>query len=92
MRKEGSLIGSHYYFIETNPRPSFNRIRAYGERLDIPAGTKLVTYLVKAWRTEETITNLVQKGLGHTVGPFKAVYAPRPIVVPSLTSNWLGSR
>ena len=32
-------IGSHYHFIETNPRLSFDRGRAYGKRLDIPAGT-----------------------------------------------------
>ncbi|PPQ80155.1 hypothetical protein CVT25_001448 [Psilocybe cyanescens] len=32
-------IGSHYHFIETNPILSFDRIKAYGKRLDIPAGT-----------------------------------------------------
>ncbi|KAJ3772302.1 metal-dependent hydrolase, partial [Lentinula raphanica] len=32
-------IGSHYHFIETNPRLTFDRGRAYGKRLDIPAGT-----------------------------------------------------
>ncbi|KAJ3554541.1 hypothetical protein NM688_g3056 [Phlebia brevispora] len=32
-------IGSHYHFIETNPAMSFDRARAYGMRLDIPAGT-----------------------------------------------------
>jgi urease len=34
-------IGSHYHFIETNPQLSFDRIRAYGYRLDIPAGTSV---------------------------------------------------
>jgi urease beta subunit len=32
-------IGSHYHFIETNAALSFDRVRAYGKRLDIPAGT-----------------------------------------------------
>ena len=32
-------IGSHYHFIEANASLSFDRGRAYGKRLDIPAGT-----------------------------------------------------
>ncbi|TQV96277.1 urease [Cordyceps javanica] len=32
-------VGSHYHFIETNPQLEFDRARAYGFRLDIPAGT-----------------------------------------------------
>ncbi|EJU04564.1 urease [Dacryopinax primogenitus] len=32
-------VGSHYHFIETNPQLSFDRAKAYGKRLDIPAGT-----------------------------------------------------
>jgi urease beta subunit len=32
-------IGSHYHFIETNAALSFDRSRASGKRLDIPAGT-----------------------------------------------------
>jgi urease subunit gamma/beta len=32
-------VGSHYHFVETNPRLSFDRDQAYGMRLDIPAGT-----------------------------------------------------
>ncbi len=31
-------VGSHYHFIETNSRLQFDRERAYGMRLDIPAG------------------------------------------------------
>ncbi|KAF7953933.1 uncharacterized protein EAE97_001331 [Botrytis byssoidea] len=34
-------IGSHYHFIETNPQLDFDRIKAYGYRLDIPAGTSV---------------------------------------------------
>ena len=32
-------VGSHYHFVETNPALRFDRGRAYGQRLDIPAGT-----------------------------------------------------
>ncbi|KAI9682949.1 MAG: Urease [Trizodia sp. TS-e1964] len=34
-------IGSHYHFIEVNPQLSFDRIKAYGYRLDIAAGTSI---------------------------------------------------
>ena len=34
-------VGSHYHFIETNPLLEFDRARAYGYRLDIPAGTSV---------------------------------------------------
>ncbi|HLX64783.1 MAG TPA: urease subunit gamma [Planctomycetota bacterium] len=32
-------VGSHYHFVETNRALFFDRIKAYGMRLDIPAGT-----------------------------------------------------
>lgn len=32
-------VGSHYHFFETNPALQFDRGRARGCRLDIPAGT-----------------------------------------------------
>jgi urease subunit gamma/beta len=32
-------VGSHYHFIETNAQLEFDRGKAYGKRLDIPAGT-----------------------------------------------------
>jgi urease subunit beta len=32
-------IGSHYHFFETNPALQFDRAKARGMRLDIPAGT-----------------------------------------------------
>jgi len=32
-------VGSHYHFIETNAALKFDRVKAYGKRLDIPAGT-----------------------------------------------------
>lgn len=32
-------VGSHYHFFETNPALDFDRDKARGLRLDIPAGT-----------------------------------------------------
>ena len=32
-------VGSHYHFFETNPALVFDRNKARGQRLDIPAGT-----------------------------------------------------
>ena len=32
-------VGSHYHFFETNPGLRFDRAKARGFRLDIPAGT-----------------------------------------------------
>jgi urease beta subunit len=32
-------VGSHYHFAETNRSLRFDRLAAYGQRLDIPAGT-----------------------------------------------------
>ena len=34
-------MGSHYHFIETNPHLEFDRLKAYGYRLDIAAGTSV---------------------------------------------------
>jgi urease subunit beta len=34
-------VGSHYHFAATNPALSFDRSRADGHRLDIPAGTSV---------------------------------------------------
>ena len=31
-------VGSHYHFFEVNPALEFDREKAYGKRLDIPAG------------------------------------------------------
>ena len=32
-------VGSHFHFFEVNAALDFNRVQAYGMRLDIPAGT-----------------------------------------------------
>jgi urease subunit beta len=64
-------VGSHYHFYETNPALSFDRERARGMRLDIPAGTavrfepgqarsvKLVPY-----RGERLVIGFNQKVMG----------------------------
>ena len=35
----GGKVIRHYHFIETNAQLRFDRAKAYGKRLDIPAGT-----------------------------------------------------
>jgi urease subunit beta len=34
-------VGSHFHFAETNPALAFDRPKARGQRLDIPAGTAI---------------------------------------------------
>ena len=34
-------VGSHYHFAETNPALTFDRARARGYRLDVPAGSAI---------------------------------------------------
>ncbi|KAK3310463.1 putative urease [Chaetomium strumarium] len=34
-------VGSHYHFIEVNPQLEFDRLRAYGFRLDVASGTSV---------------------------------------------------
>lgn len=34
-------VGSHYHFAEVNPALDFDRLAAYGMRLNIPAGTAI---------------------------------------------------
>jgi urease subunit gamma/beta len=34
-------VGSHFHFVEANSRLTFDRAKAYGKRLDIPAGTAI---------------------------------------------------
>ncbi len=34
-------VGSHFHFVECNPRLKFDREKAYGKRLDIPAGAAI---------------------------------------------------
>lgn len=34
-------IGAHYHFFETNAQLVFDRVKAYGMRLDLPSGTSV---------------------------------------------------
>ncbi|GKZ19059.1 urease [Aspergillus brasiliensis] len=54
-------VGSHYHFIETNPQLHFDRLRSYGYRLDIPAGTS-----VRFEPGDTKVVTLVEIG-GHRV-------------------------
>ena len=68
-------VGSHYHFAETNRALRFDRLAAFGQRLDIPAGTamrfepgdrrtvRLVPFTGRRWSTG---------GLGLTGGAFDA--------------------
>ena len=57
-------VGSHYPFIETNASLSFDRAKAYGKRLDIPAGTavRFEPGEIKSVRLVEIAGNKVIRG------------------------------
>jgi urease subunit gamma/beta len=65
-------VGSHYHFIETNPRLEFDRRLAYGRRLDIPAGTA-VRFEPGETRTVTLVDlagrRVIQGGNGLASGP-----------------------
>lgn len=65
-------VGSHYHFIETNPRLEFDRRQAYGRRLDIPAGTA-VRFEPGETRTVTLVdlggNRVIQGGNGLASGP-----------------------
>ena len=65
-------VGSHYHFFETNPGLKFDRAKARGFRLDIPAGTavrfepgqsKEVTLVTFGGRRELTGLNALTEGI-----------------------------
>jgi len=58
-------VGSHYHFFETNPALDFDRQRARGMRLDIPAGTA-----VRFEPGQHREITLVPYGGRHTVYGF----------------------
>ena len=57
-------VGSHYPFIETNASLSFDRAKAYGKRLDIPAGTavRFEPGEIKSVRLVEIAGNKIIRG------------------------------
>jgi urease subunit gamma/beta len=62
-------VGSHYHFIETNASLRFDRAKAYGRRLDIPAGTavRFEPGETKSVRLVEIAGNKVIRG-GNNLG------------------------
>lgn len=63
-------VGSHYHFIETNAALRFDRSRAYGKRLDIPAGTavRFEPGETKTVRLVEIAGNRVIRGGNNLAG------------------------
>jgi urease subunit beta len=66
-------VGSHYHFFETNEGLRFNRDRARGMRLDIPAGTA-----VRFEPGQERDVTLVQFGGKREVYGFQQKVMGRP--------------
>jgi urease subunit beta len=65
-------VGSHYHFFETNPALRFDRKKARGMRLDIPAGTA-VRFEPGQTRTVELVAlagdRVVYGFMGAVMGP-----------------------
>lgn len=64
-------VGSHYHFAETNPALTFDRDKARGLRLDIPAGTAVRfepgqtrTVTLVPYRGERLVFGFNQKVMG----------------------------
>jgi len=64
-------VGSHYHFYETNEGLSFDREKARGMRLDIPAGTAVRfepgqsrSVTLVAFRGDRTVYGFNQKVMG----------------------------
>ena len=72
-------IGSHYHFAETNPALTFDRGLAYGQRLDIAAGTS-VRFEPGIVRTVDLVPiggDRIVAGLrGEVAGPLDASDSP----------------
>ena len=61
-------VGSHFHFFEANRALSFDRARAFGMRLDIPAGTA-----VRFEPGDEKDVGLVELGGAHEVHGLNAL-------------------
>jgi urease subunit gamma/beta len=68
-------VGSHYHFAETNPFLRFDRAKAYGRRLDVPAGMA-VRFEPGETRTVELVeiagNRVVRGGNALSSGPVDA--------------------
>jgi urease subunit beta len=69
-------VGSHYHFFETNPALAFDRAKARGFRLNIPAGTA-VRFEPGQERTVELVAYAGDRKVygfrGAVMGPLDAV-------------------
>jgi urease beta subunit len=61
-------VGSHYHFAEANRALRFDRLRAFGQRLDVPAGTA-----VRFEPGETKQVDLVPLGGRRRVGGFNGL-------------------
>ena len=79
-------VGSHYHFFETNPALRFERKKARGMRLDIPAGTA-VRFEPGETRTVTLVAiagaRVIRGGNAWASGP---VTAGRDLAIPGLDS------
>ena len=75
-------VGSHYHFIETNTSLKFDRVAAYGKRLDIPAGTA-VRFEPGETRTVNLVeisgNKVIQGGNNLASGPVSAAGQARAV-------------
>lgn len=68
-----AYIGSHFHFMETNPDLEFDREKAYGYHLDIPAGEFLCFepgHSQPVTLVQIGGSKVIQGGSGHAKGPF----------------------
>ena len=74
-------VGSHYHFFETNPGLKFDREKARGFRLDIPAGTATRFEPGEARKVRLvalTGARTVRGFRGEVMGPLAGTRAPSP--------------
>ena len=83
-------VGSHYHFAETNSALAFDRRRARGYRLNIPAGTA-VRFEPGQQRTVELVAvggaRVVYGFLGRVMGPLDAAHAKSARAGPAKRSR-----
>jgi urease beta subunit len=65
-------IGAHYHFFETNKALVFDRVKAYGMRLDLPSGTS-----VRFEPGDKKDVNLIPYGGRRVVYGFNALVSGR---------------
>ncbi|CAG8006553.1 unnamed protein product [Penicillium salamii] len=69
-------IGSHFHFMETNPDLEFDREKAYGYHLDLPAGEFLCfepNHPKSVTLVQIGGSKIIQGGSGHAKGPLDPI-------------------